>query len=123
MILSGDSDRVRITARLRLVLSLGLFLGCAVGLSSLAATELATPEDRQPSFTKTKECNDSEVADFVGRNRLQVLREISAMATQSHGFASIRVLDGFAPVNYEVVPNRLTLVIRKDGVVSRAFCR
>lgn len=45
------------------------------------------------------------------------------MATQSHGFASIRVLDGFAPVNYEVVPNRLTLVIRKDGVVSRAFCR
>ena len=117
------ATRAKITARLRLVLVLGLSFSCADFLPRLSASELATPEDRQPSFTKTKPCYDSEVARYVGKNRREVLREITTLANQSIGFASLRVLDGFAPVNYEVVPNRLTLVIRKDGIVSRAFCR
>jgi len=36
---------------------------------------------------------------------------------------AVRVLDRWTGVNYEVVPERLTLVVHDNGVVVRAFCR
>ncbi|MDI9408559.1 MAG: hypothetical protein QM523_04875 [Candidatus Pacebacteria bacterium] len=107
-------------ARSGLILLIGVWLGCA---AVVFAGEIATPEDRLPHFSKTMDCVDSEVAHYVGKYRLPVLRELAAIANQGHGYASIRVLDGRAPVNYEVVANRLTLVVGADGYITRAFCR
>jgi hypothetical protein len=63
-------------------------------------------------------CRDEDVARFVGQPSTRVLAEVKSMNLRTH-----RLLHRHSPVNFEVVPERLTLVVDERAVVVRAFCR
>lgn len=68
--------------------------------------------------TKYASCSDAKVAKLVGMPKDKALAEVRKM----HVLA-FRMLDPLSSVTYEVSPNRLTLVVPPDGIVSRSFCR
>ena len=84
------------------------------------ADGLGTPATRAKNVIPGRfhMCDNEEVGKFVGKDRVAVLATIKKM-----NLRTLRVLDGNAPVNFEVVPDRLTLVLSDRGVVTRSFCR
>lgn len=77
-----------------------------------------TPETRQDFSFLHKKCDDRTVRRLVGQKRDKALAQVRQMK-----LSSVRILDFDAPVLFEVVPSRLTLVLTADGQVLRAFCR
>lgn len=75
-------------------------------------------EDMRPRAFRYQKCRDATVAKLVGLGREPAMKRVVAMRLMQ-----VRVLDPGAPVSFEVVPERLTLVIGYEGVVQRAFCR
>jgi len=97
-------------------------LPAAVLLLGLAAGSpvRAEPVDEalQPWSFRYQPCVDDKVAGLVGRTVQDALKQVRGMHLMA-----VRVLDRWTPVNFEVVPERLTLVVHDNGVVVRAFCR
>ncbi|MDI9348499.1 MAG: hypothetical protein QM537_00680 [Candidatus Symbiobacter sp.] len=128
--------RINLTRRMMLVTGRGIRSGfpclfvviglCLVFVAAsyapptyAGADFLGTPETRAKNVPGNyHKCQNKEVANFVGQNKAKVLAQVKTM-----NFRTLRVLDGTAPVNYEFVPDRLTLVISQNGVVTRSFCR
>ena len=85
----------------------------------LAPTARATEEQERPAWDfKYRPCRDADVAGLVGRRLEDALEKVRAMRLMT-----VRVLDRWTWVNFEAVPERLTLVVHDNGVVVRAFCR
>ncbi|MEJ0070787.1 MAG: hypothetical protein WDO24_20950 [Pseudomonadota bacterium] len=84
------------------------------------ATEARAIEDQsRPAWTfRYRACQDAKVAGLVGRKLDDALARVRPMR-----LLAVRVLDRWTWVNYEVVPERLTMVVHDNGVVVRAFCR
>ena len=98
-----------------------MICGAFVGASqAFAASDfLGTPETRAKNIPGNfQACDNSDVKKFIGKDRKSVLSEVRKM-----NLRTLRILDLMAPVNYEFVPDRLTLVISDQGVVTRSFCR
>ncbi|MCX8505310.1 MAG: hypothetical protein ORN98_01675 [Alphaproteobacteria bacterium] len=100
-----------------------MFTTCAVlgfsGEAFAASDFLGTPESRAKNIPGNfQSCDNGDVKKFIGKDRKSVLSEVRKM-----NLRTLRVLDLTAPVNYEFVPDRLTLVISDQGVVTRSFCR
>jgi hypothetical protein len=94
---------------------------CALGLAAaLAGAASAAPVDEglKPWAFRYGKCQDDKVAGLVGRTVDDALKQVRPMRLMA-----VRVLDRYTPVNLEVVPERLTLVVHDNGVVIRAFCR
>ena len=88
----------------------------ALHVSAPARAEV--DEALQPWSFRYQPCQDDKVAGLVGRTVQDALKEVRGMRLMA-----VRVLDRWTPVNLEVVPERLTLVVHDNGVVVRAFCR
>ena len=104
--------------RARRILLRALVL-CAAGLAvrpTLAAQPLPPPPD--PWSYRYHPCADSEVKGLVGKPREQALAEIKGMKMKT-----VRVLAPSTPVLTAPDPERLTVVIAPNGIVTRAFCR
>lgn len=103
--------------RPRLFLALLLALGAA---NPAGATGDIQPnrELYQSPTIKRQPCIDAKVGKLVGVERVEALKRARKM-----NLLAIRILDPLSPVNYEVYPERLTLVIDPNGIVARAFCR
>jgi hypothetical protein len=85
----------------------------------LAGSANATDDQSRPYWTFLyRPCQDSKVAGLVGRKLDDALARVRPMR-----LLAVRVLDRWTWVNYEVVPERLTMVVHDNGVVVRAFCR
>lgn len=67
---------------------------------------------------KFQKCRDEAVGKLVGMPREAALKRVRDMRLMQ-----VRILDPGAPVNFEVMSERLTLVIGPDDVIWRAFCR
>jgi hypothetical protein len=79
----------------------------------------ATDDQTRPYWSfRFAPCNDDKVAGLVGRRVDDALTQVRGMRLMA-----VRVLDRWTSVNYEVVPERLTMVVHDNGVVVRAFCR
>lgn len=89
-----------------------------LGLGRGAPARAEIDEAERPWSFKFKPCQDDKVAGLVGRTVQDALKEVRGMRLMA-----VRVLDRWTPVNLEVVPERLTLVVHDNGVVVRAFCR
>ena len=93
-------------------------------LATLLAQHFSAParaevdEALRPWSFRYQPCQDDKVAGLVGRTVQDALKEVRGMRLMA-----VRVLDRWTPVNLEVVPERLTLVVHDNGVVVRAFCR
>lgn len=72
----------------------------------------------RPEAYRFAPCLDAKVAPLVGLSREEALRKIRGM-----NLMQFRVLALESPVNYERVPERLTLIVTAAGKVHRAFCR
>ncbi|MCX8506613.1 MAG: hypothetical protein ORN98_08375, partial [Alphaproteobacteria bacterium] len=84
-----------------------------------AADFLGTPETRAKNNPGNfSNCDNADVKKFIGKDRKEVLAEVRKM-----NLRTLRVLDMTAPVNYEFVSDRLTLVVSDQGIVKRSFCR
>jgi hypothetical protein len=85
----------------------------------VAGAARATEEQERPWWTfRYNACQDGKVAGLVGRKLDDALAHVRPMR-----LIAVRVLDRWTMVNFEVVPERLTLVVHDNGVVVRAFCR
>ena len=98
---------------LRALLLSGLCLGSA---PCLAAQALPAPPD--PWSYRYHPCSDAEVAPLVGKPREDALAQIKGM-----NIKSMRVLAPDTRVLTAPDPQRLTVVIAPNGIVTRAFCR
>jgi hypothetical protein len=79
----------------------------------------ATHDQQRPIWDfKYRPCRNDQVAGLVGRRVDDALAKVRDMR-----LLAVRVLDRWTWVNYEVVPERLTMVVHDNGVVVRAFCR
>jgi hypothetical protein len=90
-------------------------------LAGLLVTNAAQAIDEQerPWWTfRYNACQDAKVAGLVGRKVDDALARVRPMR-----LLAVRVLDRWTMVNFEVVPERLTMVVHDNGVVVRAFCR
>ena len=112
---------IRRVASARERCSRAFFLAAALLLGLSAGVAEARPIHdslRTWSFRYGK-CQDDKVAGLVGRLAPDALEQVRKM-----NLMAVRVLDRWTPVNLEVVPERLTLVVHDyQGVVVRAFCR
>lgn len=77
----------------------------------------ASESDRAWAF-RYAACDDAKVAPLVGQPKEAAIAKVKTM-----NLRVVRMLYPTTVVTYEVVPQRLTLVIGNDGVVARAFCR
>ena len=104
----------------RLPLFAVCLLGVIYGKPVFAEADfLGTPETRSKNVPGNfHPCDNNEVREFIGKDRAEVLKQLKTL-----NLRTIRVLDGMAPVNFEFVPDRLTLVLSERGKVTRAFCR
>lgn len=110
----------------------GFFLGRALASHGVRAVAIivlallgsadraaATDDQTRPYWSfRFAPCNDDTVAGLVGRRVDDALTQVRGMRLMA-----VRVLDRWTAVNYEVVPERLTMVVHDNGVVVRAFCR
>jgi len=81
-----------------------------------AAQDLSPPAD--PWSYRYHACADSEVKDLVGKPREEALARVKGM-----NLKTLRVLAPDTRVLTAPDPQRLTIVIAPNGIVSRAFCR
>lgn len=72
----------------------------------------------RPTAYRYAPCLDAKVAPLVGLSREDALKKVRGM-----NLMQFRVLALESPVNYERVPERLTLIVTAAGKVQRAFCR
>lgn len=72
----------------------------------------------RPTAYRYAPCLDAKVAPLVGLSREDALQKVRGM-----NLMQFRVLALESPVNYERVPERLTLIVTAAGKVQRAFCR
>jgi hypothetical protein len=101
----------------KLLLPSALMVGLAGALFS-ADTALAMNDASKPFSFRFTPCRDQEVGRFVGQDKSVALSEM-----RTGRFRLFRLLSFDAPVNFEVEPDRLTLVVNDNGQVIRAFCR
>jgi hypothetical protein len=88
-------------------------------VAGLVGEARATDDQERPAWTfRFRACQDAKVAGLVGRKLDDALAQVRPMR-----LLAVRVLDRWTQVNYEVVPERLTMVVHDNGVVVRAFCR
>ena len=97
----------------RALVASGLCLGA---MPAWAAQDLPPPPD--PWSYRYHACADKEVADLVGKPREEALARIKDM-----NLRTLRVLAPDSRVLTGANPQRLTVVIAPNGVVTRAFCR
>jgi hypothetical protein len=81
-----------------------------------AAQAVSPPPD--PWSYRYHACADSEVKDLVGKPREQALARVKDM-----NLKTLRVLAPDTRVATAPDPQRLTIVIAPNGIVTRAFCR
>ena len=99
--------------------SRAFFCAALLGGLLIAGAAGATEEQSRPAWTfRYRPCRDEQVAGLVGRKLDDALAQVRPMR-----LLAVRVLDRWTMVNFEVVPERLTLVVHDNGVVVRAFCR
>ena len=99
--------------------SRAFFWAALTGLLLIGGAAQATDDQSRPWWTfRYNACRDDKVAGLVGRKLDDVLTTVRPMR-----LLAVRILDRWTWVNYEVVPERLTLVVHDNGVVVRAFCR
>jgi hypothetical protein len=91
----------------------GGVLLCAVSLPAKAEV----PDHRVWQFYYGR-CTDAGVRKLVGMTREKALLAVGRM-----NLSSYRLLDPKAPVNFEAIPSRLTMVVGTNDVIQRAFCR
>lgn len=106
--------------RLFLIVISACWIGGALAPESAFATGDIHPNRElitNPTIRRSP-CVDAKVAPLVGLDRVEALKRVRKM-----NLLALRILDPLSPVNYEVYPERLTLVIDPDGRVGRAFCR
>lgn len=87
------------------------------GLAFPSMTHAEVPDHRVWQFYYGK-CTDGFVHRLVGMNKRRALATVDKM-----NLTSYRLLDPGEPVNFEVIPSRLTMVIGDNGIIQRAFCR
>ena len=95
-------------------LAAALLLGLGAGAADAAQIHDGL---RKWSF-RNGACRNDLVGPLVGRTVQDALSQVRPMQLMA-----VRVLDRWTPVNLEVVPERLTMVVHDNGVVVRAFCR
>ena len=108
-------------ARRRAVRALFACALCLAALLYLAGPALAAqagPAPPDPWSYRFHPCADSEVASLVGKPREDALARIKSL-----NIKTVRVLEPHAPVLTAPDPQRLTVVIAPNGIVTRAFCR
>ena len=99
--------------------SRAFFCGALLAGLLVASAAHAVDEQERPSWTfRFRACQDDKVAGLVGRKIDDALARVRPMR-----LLAVRVLDRWTWVNFEVVPERLTMVVHDNGVVVRAFCR
>jgi hypothetical protein len=99
--------------------SRAFFWSALLGVLMFAGSAVATEDQERPAWDfHYRPCRDDQVATLVGRR----VDDAIAHARDMHLMA-MRVLDRWTWVNFEVVPERLTMVVHDNGVVVRAFCR
>jgi hypothetical protein len=72
----------------------------------------------RPFAHKFQACRDKTMQTLVGLQREAAFKKVGEMRLMM-----VRVIHWRQPVNYEVVPERLTLVMSDTGQVVKAFCR
>ena len=87
-------------------------------LHASAPARAEVDEALQPWSFRFQPCQDDKVAGLVGRKLDDALARARPMR-----LLAVRILDRWTMVNFEVVPERLTMVVHDNGVVVRAFCR
>lgn len=90
---------------------------CAAALANPAPAQ-AMNEPTKPFAFRFAPCRDQEVGRFIGQDKSVALAEI-----RTARFRLFRLLSHQSLVNFEVEPDRLTLVVNDDGQIIRAFCR
>lgn len=98
---------------LRALVATALCLGAA---PAFAAQALSPPPD--PWSYRYHPCADAEVAPLAGLPREDALARIKGM-----NIKTMRVLAPDTRVLTAADPQRLTVVIAPNGIVTRAFCR
>jgi hypothetical protein len=93
------------------------FLGLAVVLLTAGEAHAINDASRPFAF-RFAACRDQEVGRFIGQDKSVALGEM-----RTARFRAFRLLSYRSLVNYEVEPDRLTLVVNDDGQIIRAFCR
>lgn len=100
-------------------LTVRALLLCALILAAGPALAMqAEPAPPDPWSYRYHPCADSEVASLVGKPREQALATIKDMKLKT-----VRVLAPETRVLTAPDPERLTVVIAANGIVTRAFCR
>ena len=97
---------------------MGALLALTLGASAASAAEIDNGQRRPWAGFLYGECRDDRVGRIVGMRVQDALKDIKNLRLMA-----VRVLDRRHVVNYEVVPERLTMVVHDNGVVIRAFCR
>ena len=97
---------------------MGTALALTLVASAASAAEIDNGQRRPWAGFLYGECRDDRVGRTVGMTVQDALKDIKPLRLMA-----VRVLDRWTPVNYEVVPERLTMVVHDNGVVVRAFCR
>jgi hypothetical protein len=90
----------------------------AFGVAAVDAAPIHNGQRRPWASFLYGECRDDRVGQVVGMIVQDALKDIKPLRLMA-----VRVLDRWTPVNLEVVPERLTMVVHDNGVVVRAFCR
>jgi hypothetical protein len=103
-------------ARRTLVRALLLSALALHGAEARAAQAESPPPD--PWAYRYHACSDAEVGALVGKPREDALAKIKGM-----NLKSLRVLAPDSRVLTAPDPQRLTMVIADNGIVTRAFCR
>ncbi len=99
--------------------SLRLMASCAAVATTFAAdAAFAMNEASRPFSFRFAQCRDQEVGRYIGQDKSVALSDM-----RIGRFRLFRVLSHQSLVNYEVEPDRLTLVVNEDGQIIRAFCR
>jgi hypothetical protein len=78
----------------------------------------AINEASRPFTFRFAACRDQDVGRYIGQDKSVALGEM-----RTAHFRAFRLVSYKSLVNYEVEPDRLTLVVNDDGQVIRAFCR
>ena len=89
---------------------------CLAVSQSFAAQDLSPRPD--PWSYRYHACADSEVQALVGKPREEALAQVKDMKLKT-----LRVLAPDTRVLTAPDPQRLTMVIAANGIVTRAFCR
>ena len=89
---------------------------CLAAASGFAAQDLSPRPD--PWSYRYHACADSEVKALVGKPREEALAQVKDM-----NLKTLRVLAPDTRVLTAPDPQRLTIVIAPNGIVTRAFCR